>query len=238
MAQYGAFRFGWDSPTRIATSTTMLLESSEQLPEQTLHQSLVPFPSNSSIALNSGGVSSSSSSAIDQPEWRSYPGRLDLFCYQGDDVQIPLFFQDPSDWEIDMSTVAGWEWLAQIRVFHSARSTLVNEFIVAAEYLPGADEEPGSQTQVTLFLPRDLNVYTGCFSWDVRSLGPFVGPDYPEPPTDLLKTWLYGTFIVVPRVSATEFVPPTTALPVGGGNAVAVAMTSAGWCVGPNGRVP
>jgi hypothetical protein len=244
MGQYGAFRFGRDLPARILTSTNVLTEASELLPDEPMYQPLIPFyPS-----LVEGTASSASTASDD---WKQFPGRLDLFCYQGDDVQIPLYFQDPSDWDIDMSTVAGWEWKAEVRVIHNARSTLVHEFVVAAEYIPPepTDEQPQGVTQVTLFLPHQLNYYTGQYHWDVQSVGPFDGPVYPTepplgievdewPPTTSIKTWLYGQFWVVPRVTATEWVPPPDALPVGGGGAVPVVVTSAGFCVGPNGRVP
>jgi hypothetical protein len=242
--QFGTWRHGYDAPARIATSGMMLQEATAVAPGEPRYQPLIPFfpPS---LVPGTGGAASGTSGTDD---WKQLPGRLDLYCYQGDDVQIPLFFSDPTDWEIDMST---WEWKGQVRVIHNARSTLVHDFVTAAEYLPPepSDEQPQGMTQVTLFLPHQFNVFTGRYCWDVCSTGPFDGPAYPVeppagieidewPPTTSVKTWLYGEFWVVPRVTATEWVPPPDALPVGGDGGGVVVMTPAGWCVGPNGRVP
>lgn len=244
MSAYGSYRFGQDSPSRIAGTTELFLESGEVPPEMT-YQPVIPFYP---PTLTTGGGAGAQVLSQGNDEWKSYPGRLDLFCYLGDDVQIPLFFQDPSDWEMDMAGPE-WTWEAQVRVYRSYRSTLVNDFVVAATYLPPdqTEEQPQGQTQVTLFLPRSLNVYSGEFAWDVRSTGPFQGPDFgaevpegvPEeewPPTTSMKTWLYGDFTVVPRTSDTPYLPPTRALDASAMQPITV--NGYGYMIGPNGRVP
>jgi len=244
--EFSTFRFGWDAPARLSTSTQVMQEATEMLPGESVYQPL-PFPP----TIVSGDSVGSSSSTSTSDDWTQFPGRLDLFCYQGDDVQVPLSFSDPSDWQIDMSTAAGWEWKSQIRVIHRYASTLVAEFITAAEYVPPVPTsvQPQGTTKVTLFLPRSLNLTTGCYQWDVQSVGPFSGPDYgpeapadwpegePWPPDSQLKTWLWGFFTVLPRVTATDFLPPPVTSNGGGGGNVAVT-TPEGWVVGPNGRVP
>jgi hypothetical protein len=245
--QQVAHVFGPNMPTRIAGTAQLLLEPGEVAPSLPWYQPLIPFyPPN----ITSGDASSSGTSTSGSDDWWQVPGKLDIFCYQGDDVQVPLFFSDPSDWEIDMSTAAGWEWKAQVRVLHRHWSTLVCEFVTAAEYIPPVpeDEQPQGVTQVTLFLPRAFNLASGEYHWDVQSVGPFTGPAYPVeppagwpegedwPPTTALKTWLYGLFTVVPRVTATEFLP--SGVYVGGGGAVSAPVTTGGFVVGPNGRVP
>ena len=244
MGQYGAFRFGWDAPHRIGTSVSLLAEQSALLPAEPVYQPLIPFYP----AIVSGSTSASGVNATDD-DWVSYPGRLDLFCYQGDDVQIPLYFQNPSDLNFDISNENLWNWKAQIRVLHTTRSTLVNEFAVESEFLPEDPTNPDDLgvTKVTLFLPRTLNTYVGQFHWDLQSVSPFVGPDYPRPenypeeepwpPDDLIRTWLYGIIKIVPRVTATDVIPPSGELPIGNGGAVPAPFAGP-FVVGPNGRVP
>ena len=93
-----------------------------------------------------------------------------------------------------------------------------------------------------MFLPRQLNKYRGVFAWDLQSTSPFSGPVFPQPPdidvwppTDQVKTWLWGYVYVVPRVTSTDFLPPP---PTPWSRARLVVVTPQGWVVGPNGRVP
>ena len=140
-----------------------------------------------------------------------------------------------------MSTA--WEWSAQIRVLHTYHSTLVNTFSVTDEYTAPAGELPGF-TAVNLFLPRSENVYVGRYRWDLYSKSPLDVADFPRPPdvpapepwppTDQVRTWLYGIVTIIPRVTSTDFLPPAVIVD-GGGEPSAL---SSGYFVGPNGRVP
>lgn len=243
MSALAAFRSGRDAPSRIATSVVMAVEADALLPEEPMYQPVIPFYP----AIVSGDGTSIGSGTTTTPDvWTSYPGRVDLSFYQGDDVTIPLVIDDPADSTPDFSTV--WEWTAQIRVLHSYESTLVNTFSVTDEYTPPAGENPG-YTRVTMFLPRSENVYVGRFRWDLYSVSPLdvAGfprpPDVPEPepwpPTDQIRTWLYGEVTIIPRVTETDILPA-------GGLVVdpvttwlgPVAAPYGNFVVGPNGRVP
>jgi hypothetical protein len=233
-------RFGQDSAPRIATSAALLLESSE-LPPEPMYQPLIPFVSGVSGAggITSGAAASNPPSGT--PTWKKFPDRLDLYAYQGDDIQIPLYFQDPSDPTLDMS---GYDWYGQTRLLHTYRSTLVNDLTISAEYIPPDPDVPGSgSTLVTLFLPRVHNRVIGTYHWDLYTLSPFVGPDFPKPediadedwpPTDQIKTWVFGFLYIVPRVTDTGYLTlPATAVQTG----ELVIVTPTG-TYGPNGRVP
>lgn len=235
--RFGTQRFGWDAPARISTSAVMLQEASDVLPE-TLHGPVGFLPS-----IVSGDGATSSSSSSDDGQWRAFPDQLNLYWYQGDDIQIPLYFTNPGDPTLDMSNEHGWSWKAQMRTRHRFYAYEVNEFVIESQAVaptPPATTPTGI-TLVTLFLPRQLNQFRGVFSWDLASTGPFDGPTFPQPddidvwpPTDQVKTWLWGKVYVVPRVTATDWLPlPGTVPP-----STAVVVTPQGWAVGPNGRVP
>ena len=241
MAQHSVSRYGKDSPARIGSSTTMLAESNAMLPGEPVYQPIIPFLP--TITTGTGAVIGGTAEEEIQ-SWQRYPERCDLTFYQGDDVVITLYIQDPNSPDLDMTDPAEWEWSAQIRVIHSYHSTLVNTFSVVDEYTPAVVDPPTpAYTQVTLFLPRTENVYVGRYRWDLYSLSPFDAalfprpPDVPEPepwpPTDRLRTWLYGQVTVLPRVTSTDALP----VPVDeGGGPVQVVYSGA--FAGPNGRVP
>ena len=243
-AQVGS-RVGQDSYPRITTSTEMLMEASEVLPYEPMYQTLVPFVP-PTITTGGSGALSSSSSGNSETDWKEYPDRLDLHVYQGDDVQIPLYFRNPADPALDMSNENGWEWKAQIRLLHRYWSRLVNEFSIETEYLPPDPPEmpTTAATLVTLFLPRMHNQYAGRYRWDLYSTSPYSGPVFPPPEgvdpwpmEDQIKTWLYGWITVVPRVTETDQLP----VPSPGGMVAhydTTVMGPGGMTVGPNGRVP
>ena len=236
MSEYGAFRFGRDTPARIATSTQMLVEPLAVLPGEPMYQ---PIPFYPSIVSGSGGQLGATSST-DTDVWNHYPSRCDLSFYQGDDVTIPLYIEDPSDATPDMSTA--WEWSAQIRVLHTYHSTLVNTFSIVDEYTAPVSQTPG-YTKVTMFLPRSENCYVGKYRWDLYSKSPLDAATFPRPPdvpltdpwppTDQIRTWLYGVVTIIPRVTSTDFLPEITE----GGGAVVTAGQQWNF-VGPNGLVP
>ena len=243
MAQYAGTRTVQDTAPRIATSTSLLLEASE-LPPEPMYQPLIPFVSGSGgvsgSSITSGSSSTSSTSST--PTWKKFPDRLDLYAYQGDDIQIPLYFQDPSDPDLDMSA---YGWFGQTRICHRYRSTLINEFTITAEYAAPDVGPPATAgyTLVTLFLPRVHNTVIGSYNWDLYSLSPYEGPDFPKPddiddadwpPLDQIKTWLFGNIYIVPRVTDTGYLTiPATAVMTG----ELVIVTPTG-TYGPNGRVP
>lgn len=240
MGHYVGSRFGQDTPSRIAVSTELLLEASE-MPAEPMYQSLIPFypPSITTGSDPSAG----SLAAATTDDWKIYPDRLDLFCYQGDDVQIPLYFVDAARPTLDMSNENDFEWKGQIRIVHAYRSTLVHNFTIESSLITPTPPDTVNQTLVTLFLPRFHNQYPGRYSWDLFSTSPFEGPTFPQPAdvadedwpmTDQVKTWLYGYFYCVPRVTTTDWLPmPSTA--VSAGSTVIVTPTGT---YGPNGRVP
>lgn len=196
-----------------------------------------PIPFYPSIVSGSGAAFGSST---DTDVWTNAPGRCDLTFYQGDDITIPLTIVDPADATPDMSTT--WEWSAQIRVFHTYHSKLVNTFATKDEYTAPVGEIPG-YTTVTLFLPRSENTYVGRYRWDLYSVSPFDATGYvqppdvidpePWPPTDQIRTWLYGKVTILPRVTSTDFLPE---IPEGG--AIVTAVEQQWNFVGPNGLVP
>lgn len=242
MGEYAAFRSGREAPARIATSVVMFAEADELLPEEPMYQPVIPFYP----AISSGA----GSSASDDQSWTSHPSRVDLTFYQGDDVTITLLVQDPNDTTPDMSTA--WDWTAQIRTQHTYRSTLVNTFSVQDVYVPPVVGPPAivGYTQVTMFLPRSENVYCGSFHWDLFSKSPFVytgfprppdvDADEPWPPTDQIRTWLYGEVTILPRVTSTDSLPVPDAMAPGwsGPTGVTAVNYYGGFAVGPNGRVP
>jgi hypothetical protein len=234
---YVGSRFGQDGPPRIATTAELLLEATE-LPPIPNYQAIIPFVPGT---ISGEDTSSAFATMVDgHLLWRTTPSRCDLMFYQGDDIVIPLYFDDPSLTGDDMEL--GYEWHAQIRVLHSYRSTLVADFVTSADYTSGVDEA----TMVELFLPRSMNDRWGLYRWDLYSIHPVDYSRFPKPddvdaadwpPPDTLRTWLYGLAKIAPRVSDTDFLPPPAgALPTGG--AVAAVMTNGGFVVGPNGRVP
>lgn len=249
MTQYAGSRFGPDTAPRIMATTEVLMEASE-LPPVPMYQPLVPFyPSlTNGDSAGAGGTTSSTALALAASDsgpasWKKYPDRLDLYCYQGDDVQVPLYFQDPSDVELDMSS---WEWTAQVHWYHAYYAPQLVKLSVKAEYIlpedptdPDNDPTIGS-TLVTLFLPRMWNRYCGVYAWDIYSTSPYQGPLFDKPDNvapedwlqDQVKTWLYGRMYVVPRVTTTDWLPPKGALPV---QSFIVMPTG---LFGPNGRVP
>jgi hypothetical protein len=242
MGQFAAFRSGRDAPARIATSVVMLDEADELLPEEPMYQPVIPFYPAISTGSGSGAISSDQS-------WSNVPSRVDLTFYQGDDVTVTLYIQDPADTTPDMSTA--WDWTAQIRICHTYRSTLVNTFSVKDEYVPPTEDAPG-YTQVTLFLSRADNVYVGTYNWDLYSKSPLDATDLPEPadwpeadvwpPTDQIRTWLYGEVTILPRVTSTDALPMSDSgvvvTPVWYGPAAILASPDGNYVVGPNGRVP
>jgi hypothetical protein len=235
--EFGTQRFGWDAPARISTSAVMLQEASEVLPE-TLHGPVGFMPS----LINGDGTTAIGSGDDTNTQWKAFPDKLDLYWYQGDDIQIPLYFTNPLDTGLDMSNENGWSWTAQMRTRHRFYAYKVNDFVIESQAVPATPPATESGiTLVTLFLPRQLNQFRGVFSWDLMSTGPFVGPSFPQPidievwpPVDQVKTWLWGKVYVVPRVTATDWLPPPAAVPP----STAVVVTPQGWTVGPNGRVP
>ena len=230
--QQVAQTFGPNMPTRIAGSAQLVLEPGEVAPVP-MYQPLVPFLGSQVVT---GASTSSSSVDSGSDDWKSYPDKLNLLLYQGDDVQIPLYFQETRDMSDDA-------WEAEVRLIHRYTSTLVYEFTITSEFLPAAGDLP-AMTLVTLFLPRLLNKYIGSFRWELASASPYSGPTFPPPlgvepeewpPLDQVKTWLYGTVSVMPRLTATDELFLEDTFVPGQGGAV---VTSMGITVGPNGRVP
>lgn len=236
MGEYGTHRFGWDSKTRIAGTTMMLAQAPDLPPGEPMYQPVPFLPS-----ISSGGTPGTPGTDVDT--WVNAPTRVDLTFYQGDDVLVPLTITDPSDPTLDMSTTV--EWAAQIRLLHTYRSTLVSSFSITDAYTPPTVDESGFTT-VTLFLPRSENIYIGQFRWDLYSVSPLDVADFPQPPevidpepwppTDRIRTWLYGMVTVYPRVTETDFLPP--AITTGGGSGGGDPTGAQVIFVGPNGRVP
>lgn len=238
--EFGSSRFGWDAPARIGGSAVVLQEASELLPGQTLHGSIPFYPS----IVSGSTVPTGTGNGGDDSQWRAFPDRLDLYWYQGDDVQVPLYFTNPIDPALDMSNENGYTWKSEVRTRHRYYAGEVYEFTIESAAVPPTPPavEPTGITLVSLFMPRELNKYRGVFAWDLMSTSPFVGPTYPQPPDievwppmNQVKTWLWGYIYVVPRVTTTDFLPvPPTAVEAG----QVVVVTPQGWTVGPNGRVP
>jgi hypothetical protein len=244
--EFGSFRFGWDGKNRISTSTIALQEATELLPDSFLHAP-VPFLPN---IVDGGGTGSGDTQLSEDGHriWSSVPAAVDLIFWQGDDIVIPLYFNDPAVLSDDMAD--NYAWYAQIRVLPTYKSTFVNDFVTKAVYHPSAQEPPSEEdeyTKVELFLPRSENIYAGLYRWELYSISlqdwsRFPEPaDWPEdtpwPPTDELRTWLFGRCLIVPRTSSTD-VLPVDAIPPTDAGYTPPAITQNGWVVGPNGRVP
>ena len=61
------------------------------------------------------------------------------------------------------------------------------------------------------------------------------------PPIDALRTWLYGIATIAPRVTSTDLLTggyEYPLVPYPGPPPHVTVLTTGGWCVGPNGRVP
>lgn len=211
MSEFATSRFGWDAPSRIAGSTVMLQEQGA-LPVGLPMYSPLPFIP----------ASASSSSAISgttedgHPIWQATPTRVDLVFYQGDDVVIPLYFDNP---DIMGDSMEDQDWFAQIRRRHMYTSTLVADLSVAADYAPAGETTP-EYTKVEMYLPRAFNTTWGSFEWEIASYGDTNLSRFPKPPgwgtvtwppVQALKTWLFGRCYIVPRTTATdELGSPTT----------------------------
>lgn len=240
--QFVGSRFGQDLPARIAGSTVMLAEATDILPGEPMYQPLIPFypggvtsGDSTSTSLTSGDIS-----------WERFPSECEISFYQGDDVIVPLYIQDPNNPSSDMSDQNQWEWHAQVRVMHYFRTPLVFNFNVDSTYYPPSPTMPIGKTLVQLFLPRETNRYWGDFEWELYSISPYSYSNFPRPadwppaetwpPTTGLRTWLYGACKVLPRTSSTD-VLPLPSVPYIGPPAVA-AVNAGPFVVGPNGRVP
>lgn len=240
MASYVGSRFGQDGPNRIVQTTDLLLEATEMPTEPRYQTSLSFLPAN--IVSGSDLVSGA---AADDAEHKQYPDRLDLFCWQGDDFVVPLYFKDPNQPTLDMST---WKWKAQVRTQYAYNGRWVYDMAETTELIPAAETEDGlyNQTLVHLFLPRQTNRFRGVFWWELQTQSPYTGPSMvgvpkPEevpaadwPPTTQVKTWLYGKIYVVPRLTSTDVLPLQGAV----SNGSTLWVTPEGWVAGPNGRVP
>lgn len=235
--------FGPNMPHRIQGTAQLMLEPGEVAPSIPWYQPLVPFYPPS---ITNGSSSSEATTADGHKLWERTPSRCDLLFYQGDDIVIPLFFNDPAMADDDMSL---HEWHAQVRVLHRYRSALVSEFVTTAEFHTGTDETD-EYTMVELFLPRDRNLYYGQYRWDLYSISDASFARFPKPegvdaadwpPPDAIRTWLYGIVTIAPRVTSTDVLLGGTSgdlSPYPGPPATVVTLTTGGWPVGPNGRVP
>ena len=166
---YVGSRFGQDTKARIATSTSLLLEATE-MPAEPSYQQLVSFLPEivSGSGISSGGLTSAAG-GTDSDDWKVYPDRLDLYVYQGDDIQIPLYFVNAAQPTLDMST---WAWKAQARINHRYYAAQSHEFIIDTELILPTAPDTVNQTLVTLFLPRYRNKYVGLYSWELYSTSP------------------------------------------------------------------
>jgi hypothetical protein len=234
--------FGPNMPTRIAGTTQLMLEPGEVAPSIPWYQPLVPFYPPS---ITDGAGLSSGTTADGHKLWERTPSRCDLLFYQGDDIVIPLYFNDPTVANDDMSSQT---WFAQIRVIHRYQSRLVAEFVTTAQFNTGTDETD-EYTLVELLLPRDRNLYYGQYRWDLYSLSAadltrFPKPEDVEdadwPPADMIRTWLYGVATIAPRVTDTDYLVGSgyPEVPYPGPPAHVTVLTTGGFVVGPNGRVP
>lgn len=216
--EFGSFRFGLDTPSRIATSTVFFQEQAALLPGEPRYQPLA-FVSGDDVAASPIGGTTEDG----HPIWSSVPSRCDLMVYQGDDVVIPLYFNDPdiTGDNYDLN----YDWTAQIRLRHNYTSSLVADMSVVAEYhpaaggtdLPDVDDE---YTLVEMYLPRAFNTRWGLFEWEIAAyrtmdLSRFPPPpgwdaDTAWPPPKALKTWLYGRCYVLPRTTTTDTLPAPT----------------------------
>ena len=237
--QYGSFRFGPDAPSRIAGTAVVLQEASELLPGEPMYQPLIPFYP---VIVSGDGTSTGAIGTTSDgfPIWGSYPTRVDLQFYQGDDVVIPLYFNDPTLVGDDMEQ--GFTWFAQIRRVHSYKSTLLANLAIDATYHSSAVDDPALQdeyTMVEMYLPRALNDEWGYFQWEIASqqvkdMSRFPKPEgYPEdspwPEVDVVRTWLYGKCTILPRTTTTDVLPPTTP--------GITTLGAKGWVLTPNGAI-
>ena len=238
---YVGSRFGQDGPPRIATTAEMLLEATE-MPPIPNYQPLVPFYPSVIAGSTGSSVSPAGVTTTEINSWERSPARCDLQFYQGDDVIVTLYIQDPSNPNTDMSDQSQWMWHSQIRLWHNYRSRLVSEFIVDSSYVPPSPPDiPLGITKIELLLPRQENNVYGTYHWDLYSESPysytnFIKPDDWEgewPPEDGIRTWLYGEVKILPRVTSTDSLPVPPVLPPGGPVVQGVAVFA-----GPNGRVP
>ena len=72
-----------------------MLEPGEVAPSLPWYQPLVPFYPPS---ITQGDGSSSATTEDGHKLWERTPTRCDLLFYQGDDIVIPLYFNDPMVW--------------------------------------------------------------------------------------------------------------------------------------------
>jgi hypothetical protein len=195
---------------RIVQSGTIKVASVSQISPRGAAEQMSGDPM---AALMSTTTTTPALTAEGYPLWQQTPTRVDLAFWQGDDVVIPLFFNDPDIPDDDMSD---YDWHAEIRVYHGFDSTLVGEFAVAATFITGTDEAT-EHTKVELLLPRQFNTRAGTFRWEVYAVGDSDLSRFPKPasvdaadwpPPDVLRTMLFGYCTVLPRVSATDVLPP------------------------------
>ena len=242
--EFGSFRSGLDAPSRISSAEVMLQDASTMLYGEPVYTP-IPF-----LPITSGSdVDQTTVSDDGHIIWQKTPSACDLVFWQGDDIVIPLYFNDPALADDDMAQ--GFEWFGQIRTRHSYKSTFLNDFVTAAQFHTGTDETD-EYTVVEMFLPRVDNIYAGHFRWELYSISPEDYSRFPKPedvdpadwpPPDALRTWLYGECTIVPRASATDVLPYSvnpsgTTVGIYNGDPVPAVMTNGGWVVGPNGRVP
>jgi hypothetical protein len=243
-----ASRFGQDAPARIQATTSMLMEATSTLPEQSPTPLSIPFYPGQVISGDQAAAAALAALEPPGPQtWERQPERLNISFRQGDDVLIPLYLQDPENPTLDMSA---WEWHAQIRSLPYYTRTLINEFTTDADFLPAPDYHPTLDTTlVKLFLPRELNDFRGYYAWEMYSIGPYdfsefpqpvdwdVDNDGPWPPETGLRTWLYGLCTITGRTTDTDVLPEVpVVIPPGG--VYGTNITRDGFFVGPNGRVP
>lgn len=204
MSEFATSRFGWDAPSRIAGTSTMLQEQGA-LPVGLPVYSPLPFLPASAVTSSISGTTEDG-----HPIWSFVPTRVDLVFYQGDDVIIPLYFDNPDIVGDDMDDQ---DWFAQIRRRHLYTSTLVADLSVVAAYHP-AGETTSEYTKVEMFLPRAFNTTWGSFEWEIASYGDTDLSRFPPPPgwsdealwppLQALKTWLFGRCYIVPRTTSTD----------------------------------
>lgn len=242
MPQFGASRFGRDSPSRIAGTTMMLLESDALLPGEPMYAPLVPFyPSGvpaTTVIEGATGVAPPWVEENGLQIWQVHPARCDLILWQGDDVIVTMYFRDSENPALDMSDTAGFTWTGQIKTSRDYTSDLVAEMPCAATYIPATNTTEAS-TKVEMFLPRESNTLAGCFVWELHSVSTADLSRFPQPtaisvwpPTTFLRSWLFGRCFILSRVGETDFLIDAVVTPPSPGGYAMVPF------VGPNGRVP
>ena len=232
-----AQRFGWDAPARIHTTTDYYAGASEMsLPGEPTYPVILPFLNASGLNVVGGGLTPV------VPEFRDEPSGLNLFFTSGNDVTIPVIFRD-TDTNLDMSDAGNWDWYAQVRTGIGILYPLVAEFICEAEYTPALlPDVPYGYTTVKLYLPRQDNVVSGDYYWDLKSVAPAsLGPDEgdPDPTPGVAHTWLSGEVSIAPAVTLPpdEIVVEVVEL-VPAFDSFHAVTTGHGTTVGPNGQVP